>query len=98
REAYQQLRTNVEFARLDSDIRTLVITSSQPREGKTTTSVNLAIMVATGGRKVVLVDADLRRPSVHRNLKLTNQVGVTSALLQPEAGAVRRAVRDTAVP
>jgi capsular exopolysaccharide synthesis family protein len=80
-EAYQHLRTNIEFARLDTDIRSIVVTSAQPREGKTTTCVNLAIMAARAGRRVVLVDADLRRPAIHRALGLPNREGVTTALL-----------------
>ena len=80
-EAYQQLRTNVEFAALDGDIRSLVVTSAQPGEGKTTTAVNLAIMTARGGKRVILVDTDLRRPSVHHHLKMNNYQGVTTALL-----------------
>ncbi len=80
-EGYRQLRTNIEFASLDGDIRSLVITSAQPGEGKTTTAGNLAIMLAKAGKSVILVDTDLRRPAIHTFFGLTNQAGLTTALL-----------------
>ena len=67
-EAFRTLRTNLDFASVDKPIRTLIITSAGPSEGKSTMAVNLASVIAQGGRKVILLDADLRRPAIHRYL------------------------------
>jgi len=79
-EAYRTLRTNIEFASVDAPIRTLVVTSSIPGEGKTTTASNLAIVFAQAGRRVLLVDADLRKPGVHLLFDLPNTHGFTTLL------------------
>jgi len=80
-EAYRTLRTNIQFSSVDKPIRTLVVTSSGPSEGKSTTAANLAIVMAQTGQKVVLVDADLRRPVLHKTFGVPNNVGITTALL-----------------
>lgn len=72
-EAYKALRTNFEFASLNGEIKTIAITSSVPGEGKSTFSINLAATLAEVGKKVLLVDADLRNPSIHRYLRLRQQ-------------------------
>jgi capsular exopolysaccharide synthesis family protein len=82
-EAFRVLRTNLQFATMDHDAGRLVITSANPGEGKTTTAVNLAVALAQSGRTVVLVDSDLRRPSVHTFFGMTNTMGFTSLLLDP---------------
>ena len=79
-EAYRTLRTNIEFASLDSPVRTLLVTSSAPGEGKTVTAANLAIVFAQSGRTVILVDADLRKPGVHVIFDLPNTRGLTDLL------------------
>ena len=71
-EAYRTLRTNIEFASVDAPIRTLLVTSSIPGEGKTVTAANLAVAFAQAGRRVLLVDADLRKPGVHLVFDLPN--------------------------
>ncbi|HLO31259.1 MAG TPA: polysaccharide biosynthesis tyrosine autokinase [Anaerolineales bacterium] len=76
-EAFRLLRTNLEFAGVDHPIRRLLVTSTGPNEGKTTIVVNLAAVISQGGRKVVLMDADLRRPKLHRFLGLPNQFGLS---------------------
>jgi succinoglycan biosynthesis transport protein ExoP len=86
-EAFRLLRTNLEFAGVDRPIRRLLVTSAGPSEGKTTVSVNLAAIMAQGGKRVTLVDADLRRPKVHRFLGLSNQFGLSD--LFRGAAAVR---------
>ena len=79
-EAYRTLRTNLEFASVDEPVKTLLVTSSIPSEGKTTTSGNLAVAFAQAGRTVILVDGDLRKPGVHRLFDLPNVSGLTSLL------------------
>ncbi len=80
-EAYRVLRTNLQFSALDKPLATLVCTSAAPGEGKSTTVANLAVVMAQTDRRVILVDADLRRPSLHKILKLPNNVGLSTALL-----------------
>jgi succinoglycan biosynthesis transport protein ExoP len=79
-EAYRTLRTNVEFASVDTPVQTLLVTSSMPGEGKTVTAANLAVVFAQAGRRVLLVDADLRQPGIHRVFDLPNAHGLTSLL------------------
>ena len=79
-ESYRTLRTNVEFASVDAPIQTLLVTSSMPAEGKTVTAANLAVVFAQAGRRVLLVDADLRQPGVHRVFNLPNAHGLTTLL------------------
>ena len=79
-EAYRALRANVEFASVDTPIRTLLVTSAASGEGKTVTAANLAVVFAQTGRKVLLVDADLRKPGVHAMFNLVNTDGLTTML------------------
>ena len=85
-EAYRTLRTNIEFASVDASIRTLLVTSSIPGEGKTVTAANLAVVFAQAGRQVLLVDADLRKPGVHIIFDLPNAHGLTTLLRSDEVG------------
>lgn len=80
-ESYRQLRTNLQFANVSGKARTVLITSSLPGEGKSTTATNLAIALAQAGQTVCLVDADLRRPMVSEYLGLDRNAGLTSALV-----------------
>jgi capsular exopolysaccharide synthesis family protein len=80
-ESFRQLRTNLQFANVAGQAKTILITSSLPGEGKSTTATNLAIAIAQAGQSVCLVDADLRRPSVHEYLGLDRNVGLTTALV-----------------
>ncbi|MDI3328516.1 MAG: CpsD/CapB family tyrosine-protein kinase [Alicyclobacillaceae bacterium] len=80
-EGYRSLRTNIEFAAAASEVRSLVVTSCTPLEGKTVTSANLAVVEAQAGRRVLLIDADLRKPSIHHLMTLSNRVGLTSVLI-----------------
>ncbi len=92
REAYGMLRTNVRFSTLGKTMQVLLVTSANANEGKSTTAANLAAAVAETGKKVALVDADLRRPSLHLAFGLENRVGLTTALLKdtPVLGDVFR--------
>lgn len=80
-EAYRSLRTSVQFMSLDRAIQVLHVTSSFPGEGKSTTSANLATVFSRAGKRVVLVDCDLRRPRQHRFFGFGNEAGLTSVLL-----------------
>lgn len=84
-EAYRTLRTNLDFASLDRALRTIVITSAGVGEGKSTTLANLAVVSAQAGRKVILVDADLRRPRLHDLFGLHNQTGLTTVMMDESA-------------
>ncbi len=87
-EAYRTLRTNLSFYSLDEPLRTLVVTSPAPDEGKSTTIANLAVTMAQGGRRTILVDCDLRRPSLHELFGVNNEVGLTTMILDENAGLV----------
>lgn len=79
-EAFRQLRTNLQFLDVDNPPRMLVVSSAIPGEGKTTTAINLAFVLAEAGHRVVLVEADMRRPRVSRYLQLVEGVGLTNIL------------------
>lgn len=80
-EAFKITRTNIEFSAIGSKIRSLMVTSTNQTEGKTVTLANLAITYAQLGRRVLLVDADLRRPAVHRYFGYINRRGLTNVLI-----------------
>ena len=81
-ESYRILRTNLGFALLDKPLHTIMVTSAVPEEGKTTTATNLAIFMAKAGKKTLLVDADLRRPSVGKKLHIAqDRMGLSNAIL-----------------
>jgi non-specific protein-tyrosine kinase len=80
-ESFRTLRTNTIFAGVDKPLRRILITSATPQEGKTTISSNLAVVLAQGERKVALIDADLRRPQIHRRFGLNNHMGMSDLFL-----------------
>jgi polysaccharide biosynthesis transport protein len=82
-EAYRVLRTNIQVADVDRPISTLLITSPNPVEGKSVTAANLAVVMAQAGLRVILVDADMRRPVQHKMFHLANNRGLTEGLMQP---------------
>lgn len=92
-EAFRALRTNLEFAGIDQPLRTLLVTSPGPNEGKTTTATNLASIISQGDRKVILLDADMRRPRVHKFLSLPNQIGLSDLFRgNLDLSSVKRAI------
>jgi tyrosine-protein kinase Etk/Wzc len=95
-EAYRTLRTNLLFSAAVQSLRCLVITSAGPKEGKSTTAANLAVAFALQGQRVVLIDCDLRRPRVHKLFEMTQNPGLTSALLGNST--LEDAMRGTRVP
>lgn len=80
-ETYRGLRTNLQFATAGRDIRSIAVTSARPGEGKSTTTANLGVVLAQGGQRVILVDADLRKPALHRAFGIANRSGLTNLLL-----------------
>lgn len=80
-EEYRRLRTNLQFLTVDSRTRVVVVTSAMPGEGKTTTAINLATTLAEAGESVLLIDADLRRPTIAEYLHLEKAVGLTTVLI-----------------
>lgn len=95
-EQFRTIRTNVQFSMVDEELRTLVVTSAAPSAGKSTVAANLASTFASKEKRVLLVDTDLRKPTVHKLFKLRNTVGVTSLLANPDV-ALQEAVVPTAV-
>ncbi|MGA4578471.1 GumC family protein [Limisphaera sp. VF-2] len=81
-EAYRVLRTNLLFSRKDERLNTLVVVSAGAGEGKTTTVLNLATVFAQSNQRVLIVDSDLRRPAIHKRLKVSNAIGLTNYLLR----------------
>lgn len=81
-EAYRTLRTNIQFSSIDKDIKTMVITSSGPGEGKSTISVNTAVTMAQADKKVVIIDCDLRKPKLHTFFRMRNGQGLTNVLVE----------------
>lgn len=79
-EAYRSLRTNIQFSSVEENIKTILITSPGPREGKSTTIANLAITVANMGNKTLILDCDLRKPILHKYFKLEKEQGISDIL------------------
>ena len=94
-EAYRSFRTNFQFATLQSKPKTMMVTSSVPGEGKTTTAVNFAVTMADRGMRVLIVDTDLRRPNVHRVLKMERGPGLADVLR--EETPLKEVIRPTRV-
>ncbi len=95
-EAYRTLRTNLDFSSLDKPIKTMLLTSAGPEEGKSTVLANLAVATAQAGRKVILVDGDLRRPTLHSIFNRKNDVGLTTMIVD-DAAMESPPLQDTGV-
>lgn len=98
-EAYRTLRTNLQFSTVDHALQTILVTSPNAAEGKTTTVCNLAVSFAQIGKKVLIIDGDLRRPRLHTYLGLSNTVGISNVLTQnlPVQEAMKEAMLDIQV-
>ncbi|MFH5835119.1 CpsD/CapB family tyrosine-protein kinase [Proteiniclasticum sp. C24MP] len=83
-EAYRTLRTNIQFSSFDEEMKVITVTSSRPSEGKSTVACNMAVTFAENGNRVLLIDADLRRPTVHKKFKLPNSLGIVNLILEPD--------------
>ncbi|KJU73430.1 exopolysaccharide biosynthesis protein [Pediococcus damnosus LMG 28219] len=95
-EQFRTIRTNIQFSSTDKKLQSIVVTSAEPSEGKSTISSNLAVVCAKQNQKVVLVDADLRRPTVHRTFKLLNAAGLSSYLTNN--AVYEEVVQSTSIP
>ena len=95
-EAFRMLRTNLQFAGVDKPLKIVSVTSGNPEEGKSTIAANLAISFASTGSKVLLIDADLRRPKINKLFLLENHIGLSSLL----AGdlPLDSVIRETEIP
>lgn len=83
-EAYRKIATNIQFANLDSNIKTIMVSSCMASEGKTTTISNLASVMAELNKNILLIDLDLRKPTVHKQFNLSNRAGLTDLLLHKD--------------
>jgi succinoglycan biosynthesis transport protein ExoP len=95
-EAYRVLRTNILFSRKDEKLNTIVVVSAGAGEGKTITALNLATVFAQAGQRVLIVDSDLRRPTLHKVLRVGNSIGLTNYLLRQNA--LEEVIQTTSVP
>jgi capsular exopolysaccharide synthesis family protein len=95
-EAYRVLRTNILFSRKDTNWRTMTVVSGGAGEGKSTTIFNLATVFAQNGNRVLIVDSDLRRPSLHKILNVANNLGLTNYLLKQNR--LEEVIQTTPVP
>lgn len=96
-ESYRSLRTNIQYASVDRPLVTIMVTSPTPKDGKSTVIANLGVVLAQGGHKVTIIDADLRIPDQHTIFKLPNTYGLTDALIRPDI-QVTGNIRKTQVP
>ena len=87
-ESFRTLRTNLQFSNIDAKTRTIIVTSGQPEEGKSTVVSNLAWTLAQAGQRVILIDADLRKPMLHKIFDLSNEFGLTNLLTNQEDTAI----------
>lgn len=97
-ESFRSLRTNVRYASVDHPIRVLMVTSPTPEDGKTTVAINLSVVIAQSGNRSVLIDADLRRPRIHKVLGLDNRQGLAGLFIQNPLslnGALQQTRLDT---
>jgi capsular exopolysaccharide synthesis family protein len=95
-EAYRVLRTNLLFSRKDDKLNTVAVVSAGAGEGKSTTVFNLAAVFAQSGQRTLVVDSDLRRPTLHKMLRLTNNIGLTNYLLRQNA--LEEVIQTTSLP
>lgn len=94
-EQFRTLRTNIHFTVPNRDIRSLVVTSASHSEGKSTTSSNLAVVFAQEGKRVLLIDADMRKPTMHHTFKISNSKGLSNVLIRRVS--LKMAIQDSGI-
>lgn len=94
-EQFRTVRTNIQFSSVGKALKSIVFTSSAPSEGKSTVSNNVAVTWADQGKRVLIVDADMRRPTVHRTFSVSNAVGLSNLLA--ETGSLENAIHETII-
>lgn len=94
-EAYRVIRTSIQFAQAGKELKTLAVTSCMPNEGKSITVANLAVVLTQAGKSVLLLDCDMRNPTVHKNFNLSNKVGLSSCISM--GTALSDAVQKTSI-
>lgn len=83
-ESYRTLRTNIKYSSFDDRMKRILVTSSEPGEGKSTTSGNIALSFSQEDKKVVIIDCDLRKPTVHKKFNISNQKGLSDAIIKKD--------------
>lgn len=98
-ESYRTLRTNIQYSSFDKKYKVIMITSSEQEEGKSTTAGNLALVLAQNYKKVILIDCDLRKPSLHKKFKISNVVGLSDVIIGKEeiVNAINRYNKDLVI-
>ena len=94
-EAYRVIRTSIQFAQAGKELKTLAVTSCIPNEGKSMTAANLAVVLTQAGKSVLLLDCDMRNPTVHKNFGLSNKLGLSSCISM--GTALSDAVQKTSI-
>lgn len=94
-EAYRVIRTSIQFAQAGKELKTLAVTSCMPNDGKSMTAANLAVVLTQAGKSVLLIDCDMRNPTVHKNFNLSNKVGLSSCISM--GTALSDAVQKTSI-
>lgn len=94
-EAYRVIRTSIQFAQAGKELQTIALTSCTPNDGKSTTIANLAVVLTQAGKSVLLIDCDMRNPTVHKNFNLSNKVGLSSCISM--GTALSDAVQKTSI-
>lgn len=95
-EQFRTLRTNVNFSAPDGELRTLVFTSASPSEGKSTVAANTAIVFAQTGKKVLFIDGDMRKPTVHYTFHMPNTAGISNLLTRQ--ATIEEVVKESSIP
>lgn len=95
-EQFRTLRTNLQFSDVDKQLKAIIVTSSDPGAGKSITAANLAVVYAQQGKKTLIIDADLRKPTVHYTFRLSNMRGLSNLLIRESS--IEEVVTETDIP